>query len=73
MVVLIFPFILFADIPDEKGFSIWGKPTKVVVGDNFTLYCGATKYNYTEPIVWFEKRDGNANEQPVQNSSGNLL
>jgi hypothetical protein len=64
---------LFADIPDDKGFNIWGKPKNVVVGDNFTLHCGATKYNFTEPIAWYEKRDGYASEQPVQNNSGNLL
>ncbi|XP_021928983.1 vascular endothelial growth factor receptor 2-like isoform X4 [Zootermopsis nevadensis] len=62
--------LFVTDIPDEKVFSIWGKPEKVVVGDNFTLHCGASKYNFTEPIVWYEERDGYASEQPVRNNSG---
>jgi hypothetical protein len=65
--------IFFADMPDDKGLSIWGRPETVVVGDNFTLHCGATKYNYTKPISWFEKREGYATERQVQNNSGNFL
>jgi hypothetical protein len=45
----------------------------VVVGDNFTLHCGATKYNYSDSISWFEKREGYAREQQVQNNSGNFI
>ena len=60
-------------MPDDKGLSIWGRPETVVVGDNFTLHCGATKYNYTEPISLFEKREGYAAERQVQNNSGNFL
>jgi hypothetical protein len=59
-------------MPGDKGLSTWGKPETVVVGDNFTLHCGATKYNYTEPITWFEYRDGYTTERQVQNNSGNF-
>ncbi|PNF14062.1 hypothetical protein B7P43_G03563 [Cryptotermes secundus] len=62
--------LFITDIPEDKDFSIWGKPEKVVVGDNFTLHCGATKYNYTEPILWFEKREGYDSDRQVQNNSG---
>lgn len=72
MIVLSF-YDFFADMPDEKGLSIWGRPETVVVGDNFTLHCGATKYNYTEPILLFEKREGYPSERPVANNSGDFL
>jgi hypothetical protein len=65
-------FLFVPDMPDDKGLGIWGKPEYVVVGDNFTLHCGATKYNYTEPLSWFEYRDGYRVEQLVQNNSGNF-
>jgi hypothetical protein len=59
-------------MPNNKDLSIWGRPETVVAGDNFTLHCGATKYNYTEHLSWFEFRDGYHVEQLVQNNSGNF-
>jgi hypothetical protein len=60
-------------MPNDKDFSIWGRPEIVTAGDSFTLHCGATKYNYTEPISWFEYRNESGVEKPVQNNSGNFL
>jgi hypothetical protein len=60
-------------MPDDKELSIWGRPETVVIGDTVTLHCGATKYNYTGPISWFEYRDGYDVERLVQNNSGNFL
>jgi len=68
----VFFFSFFPDMSDEKPLSIWGRPETVVAGDNFTLHCGATKYNYTEPLSWFEYREGYRIEQQVQNNSGNF-
>jgi len=65
-------FFFFPDMPDDKGHSIWGKPENVVVGDNFTLYCGVTKYNYTDSLTWFEYRNGYVVERLVLNNTGNF-
>ncbi|XP_069682523.1 vascular endothelial growth factor receptor 1-like isoform X2 [Periplaneta americana] len=61
--------LFVTDIPSEDGFAIWGKPEKVVAGDNMTLHCGATKYNYTHDVKWYEKRVGYSQEKEVENKT----
>ncbi|KAJ9583946.1 hypothetical protein L9F63_021720, partial [Diploptera punctata] len=58
------------DNPDEQSLSIWGKPDKVAEGDTITLFCGATKFNFSDDISWYVRRVGYSTKSLVNNKTG---
>jgi len=50
----------------SNGLGIKGPPI-VVDGDDITIECGASKYNYNQSIKWIY-RDLNNLESPVNNN-----
>ncbi|KAG8038469.1 hypothetical protein G9C98_006165 [Cotesia typhae] len=44
------------------GFGIIETPKDVIIGDNITLTCGASIYNFTSNINWFDEDDNQINQ-----------
>lgn len=51
-----------------NGLNIKGPPV-VVEGDNITVECGASKYNYHQNIRWVHKKLNNEEEYPLSNNN----
>lgn len=52
--------IIFTEV--NGGFGIIETPKDVIIGDNITLTCGASIYNFTSNINWFDKDDNQVNQ-----------
>ncbi|XP_074100379.1 PDGF- and VEGF-receptor related isoform X2 [Cotesia typhae] len=52
--------IFFAEV--SGGFGIIETPKDVIIGDNITLTCGASIYNFTSNINWFDEDDNQINQ-----------
>jgi len=57
---------MFLDIPN--GLDVIG-PSLVVEGDNITIQCGASKYNYDKNIKWIHQTLS-SEENPIKNNTG---
>jgi len=63
-------YVIILDV--SNGLAIKGPPI-VVDGDDITIECGASKYNYNQNIKWIY-RDLNNVESPVNdNKSENIV
>ncbi|CAD6208770.1 GSCOCG00003578001-RA-CDS [Cotesia congregata] len=52
--------IFFAEV--SGGFGILETPKDIIIGDNVTLTCGASIYNFTSEINWFDEDDNEINQ-----------
>lgn len=57
--------VLVTDVP--QGFFVSEIPKEIVVGDNITLNCGVTSYQYEPVLRWYYQKDSSKNPEIVTN------